>query len=364
MGKKRILFITSELVYGGAEKMTAFLINSLSEEGYSVVVYSYEGKESNYSLDSRVEFIAEENIFANYFTRRFIQVLQVRKKVKEINPDVVISFLTNQNVFSIIGTRFTKIPVIISERGDPNINVSILARLKYKFYNFAEGLVFQTEDAKRYFNKRIQNKSVVIPNPVTSQGSYQPVNFTQRKNEIAYVARFEIKQKRQDLMIKAFKKVADKYDDLKLTFYGDGPDMLIIKNMVEEYNLTDKVDFLGKVDEIPNTIRDSKMFVLTSDYEGIPNALIEAMSVGLPVIATDCSPGGAKLLINNKQNGILVSRGDSSEIAEAITYFLENPEIAEKYGNEAVKIKDTFSPQKIINSWVDYINRIGDFNGN
>ena len=93
---------------------------------------------------------------------------------------------------------------------------------------------------------------------------------------------------------------------------------------------------------------DAYMFVLTSDYEGIPNSLIEAMSLGVPVVATDCTPGGAALLINNKNNGILVPRGSAHEVAKAMTYLLDNPSQAEKYGENARKVIEKYSEEKII----------------
>jgi len=359
--KFRILFITDKLVYGGAEKIITFLANSLSQNGYEIVIYTYEGKYkdklSNYVLENKIQFIPEEKIQTNKYSRRLIQAFQVTARIKSINPDLVISFKTNQNVFSVVGTRFTNIPVVISERGDPYVNKGLTEKIKYFFYRFADGIVFQTDGARDFFNDSIKRKSTIIPNPVTFQQA-RILPYSKRDNKIAFVGRFEIKQKRQDIMVKAFKKVQTVHKEMKLVFYGDGPDMPIVKNMVERNGLNENIIFAGKVDNVQELISKAKMFVLTSDYEGIPNALIEAMSAGLPVISTDCSPGGARLLIQNKKNGILVPKGDVDSVAEAILFIHDNPEIADCYGKEAQEIVEIYSPNKIIEKWDDFIQEV------
>jgi len=183
-------------------------------------------------------------------------------------------------------------------------------------------------------------------------------NAIDSKNEISFVGRFEIKQKRQDIMLKAFHLVQKEIKDIKLVFYGDGEDVNVIKTMVNNLKLNDKIVFRGKVDNVESHIYNSKLFVLTSDYEGIPNSLIEAMSLGLPCISTDCDPGGARLLIKDNINGLLVPKGDEKKIAEAILFLLRNPVSAYKIGQEARKILEEYSEDKIIYLWKTYIEKI------
>jgi glycosyltransferase involved in cell wall biosynthesis len=180
---------------------------------------------------------------------------------------------------------------------------------------------------------------------------------TDRNDEIAFVARFDIKQKRQDVMIDAFAIVTKQYPQLKLVFYGDGePDIDIIKKSVVDYGLTDKVIFKGVVNDVIENIKNSKLYVLSSDYEGLPNSLIEAMVAGLTVVSTDCSPGGARELINNGQNGLITPCGDAEKLAKAIIYVLDNPEEAEQMGKEAQKIANISNPNVIFSKWEKYID--------
>jgi len=358
MDKKKVLIIYHKIGYGGANKMLTFLANRLVKGNFDVSVYTYaSNEEPTYKLHDKITLIKENRVSHNYLFRRFIELFKVVKMIHRQKPDVVISFLTNSNVFSIIGTRFTKIPVIISERGDPRAEKGLLAKIKQSFFSLAEGAVFQTEGAKNFFPNKLQNRSTIIPNPVLMP-DIKIQKWEDRKNEIYFVARFDIKQKRQDIMIKAFAKIAARYPDMILVFYGDGDDIDRINELVVNYNLKGRVVFKGKVNNIIDQISTSKIFVLTSDFEGIPNALIEAMSLGLPCVSTDCEPGGARLLIKNGINGILVPKADIDAIANSIAFFIENSEIADKLGNKAKDICNDFSPENIEKAWVKYIEKI------
>lgn len=354
--KKNVLFIIHNINYSGAAKMLSFIANGLNDIGNSVMVYTYAGDTPYYPLKSRIKFLPTSKIQKHYLGK-LLYFKDVRKMIKKINPDVVVSFLPNSNMFSIIGTVFTKIPVIICERSDPYKEKGFLLEFKKSLFKYADGAVFQTEGAQKYYSNSLQKKSIVIPNPVTVD-RIDRIPMDKRNNDIAFVGRFSVKQKRQDIMVEAFQKVAEINKEVNLVLYGDGPDLLKIQQMVKKMNLTERVVFKGEVKDVINSIKDSKMFVITSDYEGIPNALVEAMAAGLPVISTDCSPGGARLLIEDKKNGLIVPTGDVDRITNAILFFINNSEVADQYGIEAQKIIEQYSPGKTIEMWDEYMDRI------
>lgn len=354
---KRILFIIHDINYGGAAKMLSFLANSLSGAGYDVHVYTYMGRSLNYELNKSIKY-HYRNPKKGDRLRRFLEpFIPVRKVIKSINPDVVISFLTNANLYTIFGASFTNIPVILCERGDPFMENSFENRIKKFFYNFSEGFVFQTEGARDFYNGVIKSKSTIIPNPVTVKAT-EIIPYENRSNDIVFVARFDIKQKRQDVMIEAFEKITKENENLRLVFYGEGEDKKLIEKKVDSLNISNRVIFAGKVKNIGEYIKIAKYCVLTSDFEGIPNAIIEALSLGVPVVATDCSPGGAKLLVKNGINGFLVPRGDAESISQSIMYLEQNPDVAKKFAKEAVKIRSEYSPDKILNDWINYIEKV------
>ena len=349
------MFVIHALGYGGAGKMIVYLANHFSKIGYDVVIYVEEQMGKHYDMEPGVRVYQETEFFKNYYTRHFRQIFQLRRRVKEINPDLVISFQTNQNALAVLATRGRSIPVIVSERGDPYQYHDIVAKLKTRVINKAEGGVFQTKKAMQYYGEDLQKRSAVIYNPNTVMGIERP---EKRNNEIAVVGRFDIHQKRQDLAVEAFKIVADAVPDVKIAFYGAGKEQEIIKKQVADLGLEDRVVFKGLVKDVPNAIKDSRLFLMTSDFEGMPNALIEAMACGLPCVSTDCSPGGASELIQSGENGIVVPCGDAKAIASAIVRLLNNKEEAEKMGAQAQKIVEKLNPSIIYGEWEKYVKSI------
>jgi len=329
----------------------------MSNAGYRVVIYVEEQVGNYYVQNQDIEIVQEKHFFKNYYTRRFQQVFQLRRHVAEIRPDLIISFQTNQNALSVLATFGRKIPVVISERGDPYHYDGFVASVKRWIINHAEGGVFQSQNAMNYFSKKLQQRSRVIKNPTTVQSVNRP-SWEDRSNEIVSVGRFDIQQKRQDILVEAFALVAQQFPDYILGFYGTGQDEDIIKIKVKELGLENRVVFHGLVRDIPEAILKSKLFVLTSDYEGMPNALIEAMSLGLPCLTTDYSPGVASELINSGFNGIIVPRGDVKALAENMSLLLDNPEIADRLGLEAQKVAEVLRPEKIYSEWEEYIRSV------
>ncbi|MCX6083312.1 MAG: glycosyltransferase [Chloroflexi bacterium] len=354
----KFLLIIHKLSYGGAEKNMAFLANNLLIAGHDVNLITYENDQIMQKVLFGIHHFKIHHVISSaYGIRRLLQISSMRKAIKTIKPDIIISFLTYPNMISIIASLGLQIPVIISERGDPYSTKGWFYSFKDLIYRLADGYVFQSEEAMKFYNSKIQNKATVIPNPVTIKILTRDVK-TPRDNIIVNVARLELKQKRQDLLIKAFSMIASKYPTTKLIMFGDGEDEQTINKIILQYRLENQVILAGVSMNIFESIKNARLFVLSSDYEGIPNALIEALSFGLPCISTDYSPGGAKNLINNNKNGILVKIDSAEELSAAMEYILCNPMIAECMGQNALKIIDNLDPEIIMEKWQEYINFI------
>ena len=270
-------------------------------------------------------------------------------------PDVIVSFLPMPNALAVLCGKKINIPVIISERADPYQKMSKLDRIIHAVYNQADGAVFQTNGAKAFYSKKLQKKSVVIPNPVVNTHSEISHDYHNPKKEIVSVGRFEIIQKRQDILLRAGSIVFDKYPDYKIIFWGDGPDESKAKVLAKELGIESNVAFAGVTNKVLEKVNQSEIFVLSSDYEGIPNVLIEAMSIGMPCIATDCSPGGARMLLEDGKAGKLVDCKDYEALANEIMFFIENREKEIEYGKYAKNSISRFSYSELMNQWEQYL---------
>ena len=256
---------------------------------------------------------------------------------------------------------FNKIPVILSVRNDPkeeykNIKRKIFMKI---LYPLADGYVFQTEEAKEYFSLKIQRKSVVIPNPINEDFIVDKPYDGEREKTIVTIGRIE-KQKNQKLLIDAFKEVLKTHGEYKLLIYGEGSLKGKLIKYVEENKMSNNVIFKGKTDNVKREIYKSGIFVLSSNYEGMPNALMEAMLLGVPCISTNCSCGGPRDLIENDENGILIEVNNVDQLIKAINKIIENRDYSKKISINAIKIQKKYDPVKIINLWKKYMIKTKD----
>lgn len=293
-------------------------------------------------------------------------VYRLHKTVKQIKPDVVVSFLDSVGyVYLPIGHFFTKAKYVVSERVDPYSYRGKISKIRFFLMQYAHSSVFQTEGAQKFFEKtypKIYNNSTVIPNPVVVNETVREMqgripSYTEREKRIVTVGRLTLRQKRQDVLLEAFKLFHEKYPDYKLDIYGDGKDSDRISTKIYEMGLSDSVNLAGRTDKVESVIFNAAAFVLTSDFEGIPNALIEAMSIGVPCVSTDCSPGGASLLINDGENGFLVPCADANAIAEKLSIVVSDAEISDRFSQNGPAISGEFSEEKIADMWEKFFDK-------
>lgn len=354
----KVLFVAENLGYGGAQKMLTFVANNLDRTKYNVAILNQNSNaEVARPLNDDVEYYAHPQYTSRGF-RRFQELCKILKVCKKTKPDIIVSFLNMPNFLSTFAGWLKGIPVIVSERGDPSQNMGKVDVFMRNFEKKAAGAVFQTEGAKAFYPEKLRKKSEVIPNPVVPYSGEEVFEYRKNIKNIAFVGRMENRQKRMDVAVRAVAEVCEKYPEVCLNFYGSGPDEEEIKNLTKELGVTDNVVFHGKTGNIHKELVKNDIFLITSDYEGIPNSLIEAMSIGMPCIATDCSPGGAALLIEHEKNGVLLPCGDPNAVADAILNLIENSELAVDCGKNATDICNRFSPEIIIEKWNNYIYKI------
>ena len=278
--------------------------------------------------------------------------------MKSIKPDIAISWRCNAGCFTVLASLGLPLKTIFSERSDPYTETSLLLKISAFICNFSDSGVFQTEAVQKYY-KRLTSRSVVIHNPFDKKiQNLAPIPFANRKKEIVHIARMMIVQKRQDVMLKAFKFFLQKHPDYTLSFYGDGQDFEKVRSLAQTLNIENNVIFHGDVVDVAKKIGNTKLLVLTSDYEGIPNVVMEAFAMEVPVVSTDCSPGGARVLIDDGKNGFIVPVGNPSTIAEKMDELIESEKLPEEFIlNGKEKLKE-FNAQQIFDKWNNFLEEI------
>lgn len=360
---KKVLLVHSEFPhkgknYGGAKKMITWLGNALAEKSFDVTFCSVYGNERADSFDERTSSIELNLSYSeSFFTRNvlffFSFTKAIKKYLKSNSYDVVISFGETSYFVLLLFKYFYKYKLVVSERLDPNNDGAVFNRFRRFLYRYVDILVCQTVGAKCCFSKKAQEHAVVIPNPVNI-----PVeiwSYDKNIHSICTSGRLDLNQKRQDVLLKGFAKFLSNHKDYTLNIYGGGPDDNKLKDLSINLGISNNVNFWGHTRDINQHLKKNTIFVLSSDFEGIPNALLEAMALGMPVISTKCSPGGAELLIKNKENGLLIDCGDSEALAEALDLYASDINTAIFYANNARKSMEAYDPNIIIKMWTEVL---------
>lgn len=353
----RILFIVRSIGYGGASKQLALTANAMASYGHAVAIYSYNWNDLMQTLDDNVQYIPDNNIVKNSKLEYIVTPFKIRKVVKRLNPDVVVSWRANAGCMAVLACLGLGVKTIFSERTDPYMETNWMLKIATKIADFSDGGVFQTQKAMEYY-KRLAKKSIVIPNPINPDlKTPELIPLEERKKEVAYVGRFFIRQKRQDIMLRAWAIIHKSLPDYKLSFYGDGEGFEDIKAEVSKQGLSDSVIFHGSAKGVIDYVKKARILVMSSDYEGIPNTIIESFTAGTPVVTTDCSPGGARVLIDEGENGFIVPIRDYDAIAQKTIEVINDDALSESFIAKSREKLSEFAPERIFEKWNGYLTK-------
>ncbi|MFO8236562.1 MAG: glycosyltransferase family 4 protein [Bacteroidales bacterium] len=340
---RHIAFVISCLKGGGAERVISGLANYFVNLDYKVSVIYLDKHKDFYFLDEKINRyqIEYSRNIGNFFlglinTRK--RILAICKMIQKVNPEIVISFITDINVLTVLACRNLNVPVIISERTNPGKyqiprRWKIAARL---FYPLADKMILQTDRAKKYYNYLPSSKIAIVPNPVFKRAIQDNV---EKEKIILAVGRLEY-PKGFDLLIQAFSKTQAK-KDWQLIIAGEGSERQNLEGQIMSCGLDSNVSLVGFQLDIENFYSRASLFALSSRYEGYPNALAEAMNFGLPCISFNCDFGPAEM-IKNGENGILIEPGNTEQLARGIDNLINDSEKRDRLGkNAAVTRKDS-----------------------
>ena len=348
------MFVVPSLQGGGMEKVVAKLSSSISElDNYKVVLLILSKRDRFYDINTKVKLI--EPNFTCINGRTFYTILHsmfyIRRNVKRLKPEVIISFGETYNAFIIFSCMFLKKNIFVSNRASPLSSMNgFRGLLNPFFYHFAKGVIVQTNKAKEILSSKYQgSKFLVIPNPfkIPSMPS-----FKHRENIILNIGRIG-GEKNQELLIEYFSRISN-WANWKLYFVGDGPNIELCKQKAIAFGVATNVVFAGKKKNIEDYYSKAKIFAFTSTKEGFPNALGEAMAFGLACISFDCIAGPGEL-INDGINGFLVKLGDNETYLKRLNQLIENESLMKELGVSARESMKKFSIDKIVNRYLETV---------
>lgn len=358
----KIVFVYGNMQRGGAQRVISCLAAYCAQMGDAVTILTLDGGGSDYELDPGVRIVGlnVSGDSANKLesAKRFLTTeRKLRTWMKAEKPDAVLAFSTKMAMRVQLARGQVGPALICSERANPAFRAeSAATRMERRLLKKAEGFIFQTQRVSLLFPPEMRERGTVIHNGLFSPDIPETVTaFAQRRQkEICAVGRLENGQKAYDVMLEAFALFREKHPEHVLHIYGSGSSEAVIRAQAEALGLADSVMLHGNLPHVIHEIKDMGMFLMTSRYEGMPNALIEAMACGLPCVCTDCDFGPAEL-IRDGENGLLAPVDDVAAIAAAMGRIADDPVLAEKLSRGALEIRRSHARDTICGQYRDYI---------
>lgn len=354
----KITLIISSLSSGGAERVMSIMANYWAQKGQNVTLITLDSTQTDfYKIDSNVKRISlglmgkSSNLWEALKSNQ-LRLKRLREAIVGSNADVVISFVDKMNVLTLLASLGLRIPVIVSERTDPTQHLIgwFWNGLRKFVYPSASTVVVQSQKVYEWANQSFRLVPVkIIPNP-TRIPSFErkEINFD---NEYTIVAMGRLShEKGFDLLLRAFAKTKERQFGWRLVILGEGSERNLLERLAKELGIDSQVNFYGRVEDPSPILLSADLFIMSSRYEGFPNALLEAMACGLPVISTDC-PSGPREIIRDGIDGLLVPSEDMEALALAMERLMSNETERKRLAYRAVEVKERFGLEKVMNMW-------------
>lgn len=351
----KLLFIGYLHGYGGAEKQLIMLSNQMAQRGHDVNLLSFCANNPCCFIENNVNYFFKKDKYRFKLLNFINRYNYLNRMIKKINPDLIINFNVQPAFICTILGKEIAFRSIYAERGDPYDDEysGINGKIRDFMVKHIGGIVFQTKGAQNFFSDKIRSKSIIINNPIFIDKKNSNITFRKIEKKIVTVGRLH-KQKNQELFLKAIEKLPEEYKDYIVEIYGEGELRAKLLEQINRMDSSIEVRLMGAHKNVLERIKNAELFVLTSDYEGIPNALMEAMALGIPCISTDCRPGGARELIDNGKNGYIVPCGDVKSLTETMINLLKNRELAFEMAQLGKEKVLKLRPEIIYNRWEEY----------
>ncbi|MCR4789339.1 MAG: glycosyltransferase [Lachnospiraceae bacterium] len=349
---------------GGTERKVANLANYMSEKGHDVVLVNAYRFDDEFAVNESVKRLTCEpdatelpgSRIGNY-RARFNALKDIWLKER---PDAILSFIGKTNIMTLLTSKGLGIPVAVGVAGDPNEEYysPVLKFLARNLFKRADAVILQTKRSMSFFPEKVRNKAVIMRNPVSADFDIDRYEG-ERDKTVVTLGRID-ENKNHSLIIDAFAEIADKYPEWKVIIYGEGPLKETLEDRVKGLGLSDKILFPGYTNDVVGVLKKAGVFVLSSNTEGSPNALIEAMMLGVPVISTDCPCGGPGELIRDGENGLLIPVNDRAKMQESLQKIFDNCHFSDQIGRKSSATRDIYSPKKVFGAWEELLTNLAN----
>lgn len=394
MKQTKVLFLLYSLATGGAERRISSIANYLAGKGVEIQIALLDSPQVSYALNPQIKVVYlgadgavsdasfhpvsavpyKANTFSSridnmrlrvcrllnrkqyktldsflYLKKRYVN--KIHQYLKKHRDFLVVSLMSFCNISTMAALMGLPNRAAFVECTDPNTEFSEghpMRALKKKYYKRAQMAFFQTEEEASYYSDLTKTQKHVIPNPILCD---LPLRYEGKRRPVAVNFCRLDKIKNIPLLIDAFALLSKDYPEYALHIYGEGREKENLMVYAAQSGCGDRIVFYDFESRVHEKIRDCAMFVSSSDREGISNSMLEAMAIGLPTVCTDCAGGGARMMIDDHKNGILVPMRDVQALCLAMKEVIENPELAERLSREAVKIKDRLTIENIGEQW-------------
>jgi glycosyltransferase involved in cell wall biosynthesis len=322
----------------------------------TIVKTSYTSNH-DYILNAKVKIV---DLCSEERMPRLAVIKSLRKIFINEKPSVVVSFIDTGSFYVSIALRGLKIVHVCSERNNPVFypHNRIIRFMRWFAFRRCDAIVFQTEGARNFFEKKIREKGVIIANPIDNKANTQRVTLSQINPIIVSFGRLVL-QKNFSMLIESFASFLKNHPQYKLHIYGRGKLHNQLETKIHSLGLNDNVKLCGFADNVSEILSGSKIFVLSSLHEGLPNALLEALSAGVPSISTDCPPGGPKLLLSGCQGSLLIENNSAVSLANALSTIVSN---YSHYYIQALEdskmINEKYSITNVAAEWITLFERL------
>lgn len=359
---KTIAFTIGSLARGGAERVTINLMEHFYAQGYTVYLITKLRAVDEYPLmDGIVRIdgdVTPEELTKSRVRNLYKRIEKLRKIWKEYQPDLIVSFIGKNNLMTIVSSLRLKIPVVTTICSDPKSEYesTFMWRFACGILPLSRGVVVKTKHAILDFPKKIQKKAIALPNPLHEQFVVEELPKT-RTREIVAVGRLD-ENKNQKLLIDAFSKIAGNYPQWTCEIYGDGECKEGLEEYVNHLSCREQIKFHGQSSHIAEDICQASIYVLTSRVEGMPNALMEAMALGIACISTDCPCGGPSELITHGENGFLIPVDGEEELAHRLQDLMDHSHKCEVVGQKAWERMQEYYPKEALGTWQNYLESL------